>query len=96
MIEIEKRRELFFFKFPKDQELRKKWLKVIGQFRRKGGLDSFSVTESTTVCEFHFMPEQIRVSLSIGRKTLVSGSIPNVFSFKPSNSSNRKPPKNRT
>ena len=82
-----------FFKFPKDEQLRKKWLKVIGQFRRKGGADSFRVIDSTAVCEFHFKSDEIRVSLGIGRKTLVPGSIPNLFSFKPvSTLFNRKPP----
>ena len=34
------------------------------------------------VCEFHFNPKQIRVSLGIGRKIYLPGSVPSVFDFK--------------
>ena len=32
-----------FFSFPSDPSIRKQWVKVISQFRRKGGNDSFSI-----------------------------------------------------
>ena len=32
-----------FFSFPGDITIRKQWVKVISQFRRKGGNDSFSI-----------------------------------------------------
>ena len=35
------------------------------------------------VCKFNFNPKQIRVSLGIGRKTYLPGSVPSVFEFKP-------------
>ena len=48
------------------------------------------------VCEFHFNPKQILVSLGIGKKTYVSGSVPSVFEFKPEEKKKeRKPPKPR-
>ena len=48
------------------------------------------------VCEFHFNPKQIRVSLGIGRKTYLPGSVPSVFEFKPEEKKKeRKPPKPR-
>ena len=34
------------------------------------------------VCEFHFNPKQIRVSLGIGRGTYLPGSVPSMFEFK--------------
>ena len=48
------------------------------------------------VCEFHFNPKQILVSLGIGKKTYVPGSVPLVFEFKPEEKKKeRKPPKPR-
>ena len=48
------------------------------------------------VCEFHFNPKQIRVSLGIGRKTYLPASVPSVFEFKPEvKKKERKPPKSR-
>ena len=48
------------------------------------------------VCEFHFNPKQIRVSLGIGRKTYLPASVPSVFEFKPEEKKKeRKPPKSR-
>ena len=35
------------------------------------------------VCEFHFNPKQIRVSLGISREIYLPGSVPSVFEFKP-------------
>ena len=73
------------FRFPNEQKypkLRKKWISAMHQFRRKGGSDSFTVKDSTRVCEFHFKQEEIRVSKGIGRKSLVSGAVPSIFKFK--------------
>ena len=64
-----------FFKFPKDTKLRKSWVRVLSQHRRKGGNDMFSINDKTVICEFHFEITEIRVSLGMGRKTLVHGSI---------------------
>ena len=48
------------------------------------------------VCEFHFNPKQIQVSLGIGRKTYLPGIVPSVFEFKPEGKKKeRKPPKPR-
>ena len=40
------------------------------------------------VYEFYFNPKQIRVSLGIGRKTYLPGSVPSVFEFKPEEKKN--------
>ena len=75
---------------------RKKWITILNSFRRKGGNDSFTVTDSTRVCEFHFKPEEIRISSGIGRKTLVPGSVPTIFKFKEKPPvKHRKPPAKR-
>ena len=71
-----------FFKFPKDTKLRKSWVRVLSQHRRKGGNDMFSINDKTVICEFHFEITEIRVSLGMGRKTLVHGSIPSLFKFR--------------
>ena len=71
-----------FFKFPKEPTRFNSWKRIISQYRRKGAGDQFSITEKTAVCEFHFKAEEIRVSLGIGRKTLVKDAVPSIFSFK--------------
>ena len=43
-------------------------MQVIKRYKRTGGADKASKTEKVMVCEFHFNPEQIWVSLGIGRK----------------------------
>ena len=74
--------------------MRKKWLQVIKRHRPTGAADKFSKTKNVMVCEFHFNPKQIRVSLGIGRKTYLPGSVPSVFEFKPEEKKKeRKPPK---
>ena len=73
------------FRFPSEKKYpdwRKSWFLALKPFRRKGGSDSFTVKDSTRVCEFHFKQEEIRVSKGIGRKTLVPGAVPSIFEFK--------------
>ena len=69
------------FKLPKHQALCKKWLQVIERYRRTGGADKFSKTKKVMVCEFHFNPNQIQVSLEIYRKTYLPESAPSEFEF---------------
>ena len=78
------------FKFPAETSLRRKWLAAISRYRRKGGVDQFKITNATRVCEFHFKPDEIRVSKGIGRKTLLRGSVPFIFKFKQSEENVRK------
>ena len=55
----------------------------------------FSIIK-TVICEFHFEITEIRVSLGMGRKTLVHGSILSLFKFrKRENMSSRKSPRKR-
>ena len=59
-----------FFSFPSDPTVRKQWVKVISQFRRKGGNDSFSIKKSSKVCEFHFPINCFRISCGYGKKVV--------------------------
>ena len=69
---------------------------MVERYRRTGGADKFSKTRKVMGCQFHFNPKQIRVSLGIGRKTYLPGSVPSVFEFKPEEKKKeRKPPKPR-
>ena len=84
------------FKLPKETNLQKKRLKEIGKYRRKGGTDNFSKNKKVMVCEFHFPPEQIKVSMGVGRKTYLPGSVPSIFECrKIMEKKTRKPPKVR-
>ena len=71
-----------FFKFPKEKSEFNSWKRTITHYRRKGVGDNFNINAQTVVCEFHFKAEEIRVSLGIGRKTLVKGAVPSIFRFK--------------
>ena len=69
---------------------------MVERYRRIGGADKFSKTRKVMGCQFRFNPKQIRVSLGIGRKTYLPGSVPSVFEFKPEEKKKeRKPPKPR-
>ena len=74
------------FSFPnkdKRPEVYKAWCNEIYKYRRKWGIDNFHITKYTKICEFHFKPEEIKVSLGRGIKTLKTGQkIPSVFTFK--------------
>ncbi|XDV26073.1 hypothetical protein PO909_029871 [Leuciscus waleckii] len=68
---------LSFHDFPKDEHLRKAWVRLI---RRDEG-PSFNISRgSTFVCSLHFDEESIYVSKS-GRRRLKSGTTPSRFSW---------------
>ena len=87
------------FKFPKDSQMRRKWINVISQYRRKVRNDNFNVNNKTVVCEFHFKINEIKVSLRMGRrKTLIAGVVSSIFTFKQNSNKNttkRKSPRKR-
>ena len=71
------------FKVPSKQPDRSKWIKIIKKYRRKGGSDSFDPKQKNIyICEFHFKPDDIRVTLGCGRKKVITGRIPSVFENK--------------
>ena len=41
-----------FFKLPENVALFKAWKKTIGQYRRKGGANTFEINKTTHICEF--------------------------------------------
>ena len=81
---------------PTTDAQRKQWLKVLTNFRRKGGADSLDVKKRLYVCEFHFKTDEIRITLGIGRKKLKPGVVPSIFEFKKTlEGKKRKSPKER-
>ncbi|KAH9383528.1 hypothetical protein HPB48_025100 [Haemaphysalis longicornis] len=73
------------FRFPKDEELRQKWIRAIPR-------ENYLPTENTRVCELHFHPEDITTETSYtddstGRTVtaplpharLLPGAIPSIF-----------------
>ena len=68
-----------FFSFPKNRQLKKRWLTAI---KRQEHRDGFVVSKDTKVCERHFQPLDIRKHLNSGRKTLMKENIiPSNFSW---------------
>ena len=68
---------LSFHPFPKDEILRKTWVRLI---RRDEGPSFIIRTGSTYVCSLHFDQESIYVSKS-GRKRLIANATPTRFSW---------------
>ena len=65
--------DIGFFHFPKTLSRRRCWVQSVSRFRRKGGKDNFNV-KNALLCEFHFKPEHVNVSIGQGRKTLKRNS----------------------
>ena len=87
------------FSFPNKEskpDLHKAWKNEILKYRRKGGADKFEINQYTKVCQLHFSPNDIKVSIGRGIKTLKSGAVPSVFNFKsPKTVKRRKSPLKR-
>ena len=65
------------FKFPiKNKSLMRSWKKTVKNVRRKGGKDKFSISSTTVICEYHFKPGEVKISIGSGRKSLVVGAVP--------------------
>ena len=70
------------FCVPKREPLRKKWLNVLKNIRRKGTSDTFDTTDPNKrifVCEFHFKDDDLRFTWGTGKKKVKAGSIPSIF-----------------
>ena len=69
----------------------------MSSYRRKGSCDTFDPRNKMYyVCEFHFKAEDIKVSHGIGRKTILPGKLPSIFTEVSSQSeSKRKSPRKR-
>ena len=79
---FEEKTGISLFSIPGEKFLKKRkaWFAQINKFRRKGGVDSFTITNSTKVCELHFRPGEVKVSIGAGRKRLAPGVEPSDFS----------------
>ena len=72
-------------KFTENASLSKVGKKTIAQYRRKGeggGTDTLEINRTTRICEFNIQAIEIKVSLSVGRKTLFEGAVPSIFPSK--------------
>lgn len=49
---------------------------------RKRSNDNFKITKYTKVCELHFKPDEIKVSIGRGIKTLIGDAVSSMYSFK--------------
>ena len=56
----------------------RQWVKIISRYRRKGGVDSFQITNNTNLCEFHFSISCIKFGYGTGKKLFVPGSISSI------------------
>ncbi|XP_069109721.1 uncharacterized protein [Argopecten irradians] len=81
-----------FFKIPKSvlesKQQKDRWCALI---KRQDGRDGFSLHQNTVICQDHFRPEDINVSLVSKRWTLEKGVEPSVFSWKTVAASRKKP-----
>ena len=85
-----------FFKLPSNKTRKKQWKKVISQYRRKSANGHFNI-ETARICEHHFKPDEINVSIGRGFKSVKKNAVPSVFAFKTAPTPpTRKPPKKRT
>ena len=73
-----------FFKFPESVAPFKVWK------------EPFEIKKTTLICEFHFQVKEIKVTIGVGRKTLVEGVVLSIFSSKRKEERpTRKPPADR-
>ncbi len=66
-----------FFSFPRQKELRKKWLIKIRRDERK----NVDVSDSMRVCSAHFLDADIVYSRNGKRRCLRKDAVPSVFAF---------------
>ena len=82
--------KVFYFQFPKEKKVEKKWIQTI---RRVEGKD-FKISDSTKVCSRHFRNEDLRKTLA--RKIcLKPGAIPSISFWIRASPRKRKPPTER-
>lgn len=70
-----------FFKFPKDDQIRKQWERSIGQYRRKRAEDKFQIKSTTAIFEFYFKEKDNRVNPGRRKKILNQVMILKIFLF---------------
>lgn len=79
--------KISFFRFPEEENLKKRWLHAI---RRDIGAN-FSLNGATRVCSRHFRKEDLQRSLS-GKVSPTPGAVPSQFVWKRSSPRKRAPP----
>jgi len=69
---------IHFFRFPKkglDKNKKQRWCNLI---KRKDGKDNFNVSETTSVCDKHFKPDDIKKGYG-GQWRLKENAEPSIF-----------------
>ncbi|XP_064461767.1 uncharacterized protein LOC135371725 [Ornithodoros turicata] len=79
-----------YHRFPRDPELRKKWIVAI---RRDEGT-FFTVSNATKVCSHHFLETDFLANVANGYRHLHHCAVPSIFPFCKTKTS-RKPPRER-
>ena len=65
------------FRFPKDNEVRKKWVEALGRPNIREDNCNYS-----GVCELHFLPDDFSEDMQLQRKWLKREAVPSVFGRK--------------
>ena len=65
-----------FYRFPKDQQRKKKWLV---QTKR----DQWDPKSSDRLCDAHFEPQMFTIQVSTGKRVLKETAIPTIFEHRP-------------
>ena len=82
--------QIGFFKFPDEEEMKKRWIHAI---RRDVGR-FFRISGASKVCSLHFKPRDISKGLG-GRMSLKISAVPSIFAWKPTSPRKRPPPAER-
>ena len=77
---------IYFFNIPKRKDLKQKRFNVLKHIRRKGG-DTFDVNNPNKriiyVCEFYFKDEELKTTMSRGKKKVIPGKVLSIIREKP-------------
>ena len=85
-----KREQIGFFKFPDEEEMKKRW---IGAIRRDFGR-FFRISGASKLCSLHFKISDISKGLG-GRMSLKTSAVPLIFAWKQTSLWKRPPPTER-
>ena len=76
--------DLSFHKFPKDDDLHKKW-----EIRMRRGDSEFKSVSNKFCCSSHFLPSDFKKSLTGHRRELKKGTVPSIFQWSPVSTNSR-------
>ena len=82
----QKEKKIGFFKFPDEEEMKKRWIHAI---RRDVGR-FFRISGASKVCSLHFKLSDMSKGLG-GRKSLKTSAVPSIFAWKQTSPRKRLP-----